>query len=179
MNVTSASLTISSPTLQTPLARPILPGAFVSSMSITSTTPGKTDFPHFTSSPDIKYTSWVAASPFFFIRMPPAAQRKIPHDVEHFVPDEFLGIAQRLGREHGVIANNDRVFEAAAFDEAVLEKQFDLVVKTKRACVRQFVFPGFRRDGRAVKLREASLFVRTGAGDLEVLVGKHRHHRLT
>ena len=54
MNVTSASLTISPSTLQTPLALPILPRDFVSSTSMTSTSPGTTGLRHFTSSADMK-----------------------------------------------------------------------------------------------------------------------------
>ena len=54
MKVTSASLTTSSRTLQTPLALPILPRDLVSSTSMISTSPGTTGLRHFTSSAAMK-----------------------------------------------------------------------------------------------------------------------------
>ena len=54
MKVTSASLTTSSPTLQTPLARPILPRTLVSSTSMMRVSPGPTGLRHLTSSADMK-----------------------------------------------------------------------------------------------------------------------------
>ena len=107
----------------------------------------------------------------------PAQQRKVADDIEHLVPDKFLRITQRLGRQHGVVADDHGVFQAAAFDQAVLDQVLDLLVKTKRARVRQFLLPGLGREFDAVKLREAALLVRAGAGDLEAVVGKQRHHR--
>ncbi len=44
--------------------------------------------------------------------------------------------------------------------------------------MRQFFFPGLRRDFRAVKLGEASLLVRARAGEFEAVVWEQRHHRL-
>ena len=87
----------------------------------------------------------------------PAEQRQVAHDVEHLVPHEFLGITQRLGRQHGVVANDHRVFQAAALDQAVLDEILDLLVKTKRPRMGQFLFPRLGRDFRAVKLGEPAL----------------------
>src|SRR5579883_1239058 len=54
MKVTSASLTSSPSTLQTPLALPILPRNLVNSTSITSVSPGRTGLRHFTLSAAMK-----------------------------------------------------------------------------------------------------------------------------
>ncbi len=106
-------------------------------------------------------------------------QRQVADDVEHLVPHEFIGIPQRFGGEHRVVADDHRVFQATALDEAVFNQKLDFLVKTKRARVGQFLFPRFGRDFRAVKLGEPAFFVRAGAGDFEDLVGKQRHRRLT
>ena len=108
----------------------------------------------------------------------PAQQRQVAHDVEHLVPDEFLRIAQRLGRQHRVVANHHRVLQAAALDQAVLDQVFDLLVEAERARVRQVALPGLGRQFDAVELGEPALLVRAGAGDLERLVREERHHRL-
>src|SRR5690242_419169 len=55
IKVTSASLTTSPSTLQTPLALPILPRTLVISTSMTITSPGTTGLRHLTSSADMKY----------------------------------------------------------------------------------------------------------------------------
>ncbi len=73
----------------------------------------------------------------------PAQQRQVAHDVEHLVPDKFLGIPQRLGRQHRVVADDHRVFQAAALDEAVFDEMLNLLVKAKRPGVRQFPSPRF------------------------------------
>src|SRR5713226_6503629 len=62
INVTSASLTTSPATLQTPLALPILPRCFVSSTSMIKRSPGRTGLRHFTFSAAMKYASWRAFS---------------------------------------------------------------------------------------------------------------------
>ena len=108
----------------------------------------------------------------------PAEQRQIAHNVEHLVPHKFLGIPQRFGCQHRVVADDDGIFQAAALDEAVFDEELDFLVKTKCPCVRQFRLPGLGGDFRAVKLGEPAFFVRAGAGDFEGLVGKQRHHRL-
>ena len=59
----------------------------------------------------------------------------------------------------------------------LLDEKLDFFVETKRPRVRQFLFPRFGRDFRAVKLCEPALLVRTRAGDFEAVVGKQRHHR--
>ena len=66
---------------------------------------------------------------------------------------------------------------AAAFDQAVLDEEFDFFVKTKRARVSQFAFPGLRGNLDAEKLREAALAVRTGAGYFQPVVRENRHQR--
>ena len=108
----------------------------------------------------------------------PAKQRQVAHDVEHLVPHEFFGISQRLGREHRVVADDHGILQTAALDQAVFDEVFDFLEKTKCPGVRQFLFPRFGCDFRAVKLREPSALVRAGAGDFESLVGKQRHRRL-
>ena len=107
----------------------------------------------------------------------PASQRKVAHNIQHFVPDKFLRVTQRLGRQHRVVPDDYGVLQTAAFDEAILKQIFNLLEKTKRPRVRQFLFPRCGRNFRAVKLGEAALLVRAGAGDLETVVGKQRHHR--
>src|SRR5882724_12277721 len=70
MKVTSASLTISSSTLQTPLALPSLPRIFIISTSTTRTSPGKTGLRHFTSFAAMKYAICPAFSACRSMRIP-------------------------------------------------------------------------------------------------------------
>ena len=107
----------------------------------------------------------------------PAKQREVADDVEHLMADKFLGIAERFGGEHGVVADDDGVFQAAALDESVLDEKFDLLEKAKGAGVGEFLFPGGGGDLGGIKLGEAALAVGTGAGDLEMFVGEQRHAR--
>ncbi len=96
-----------------------------------------------------------------------AHQRQIADDVQNLVPDEFLRVAQRLGGQDGVVADDHGVFQAAALDQAVLDQVFDLLEKTKRPRMGQFALPGFRRHLEAVKLGEAPFGIRAGASDLQ------------
>jgi hypothetical protein len=89
------------------------------------------------------------------------------------VPHKFLAVTQRLGRENGVVADNDGVFQAAAFDEAVLDEELDLLKKTKRPRVGDFADPGLRRKFDAEELGETAFGVGAGASDLEPFVRKN------
>src|SRR5439155_6750362 len=96
--------------------------------------------------------------------------REIADDVEHFMPHEFLLIPQRLIGEHGIVADHHGIFEAAAPDESVRDEIFNLFVETKGAGVGEFALPSVGGKLEAVKLREASLLVRAGAGYFEHFV---------
>ena len=104
-------------------------------------------------------------------------QRQIADDIQHLVPHKFLAIAQRLGRQHRVIANHHGILERTTFDKSVLEEKFNLLVKTKRPRVRKFLLPRLRRDFRGKKLGETPLLIRARASNLEIFVRKQRHHR--
>ena len=56
-----------------------------------------------------------------------AEQGQVADDVDHLVPDKFLRVPQRLGRQHRVITDDDGVLQAAAFDKAVFKKKFQLL----------------------------------------------------
>ena len=60
-----------------------------------------------------------------------AHQRQVADNIEHLVADELLRIAQRLVRQHGVVTDDHGVLEAAAFDQAVLDEELDLLEKAK------------------------------------------------
>src|SRR5439155_6176389 len=47
-------------------------------------------------------------------------QRQVPEQVQHFVPDKFLGIPQRLRRQHRVVPNHHGVFQAPPSDQTAL-----------------------------------------------------------
>ena len=57
-------------------------------------------------------------------------------------------------------------------------RYFDFLEEAESARLGQVAFPGFGVELDAVVLGEASLFVGTGAGDLEILVGEDRHDGL-
>ena len=87
----------------------------------------------------------------------PAQQRQVADDIEHFVPHEFVRIAQRFVGQDGIVANDDGVFQAAAFDQAVLDQELDLLEKAKCAGVGDIAFPGLRRKLEAEKLGKSAL----------------------
>jgi hypothetical protein len=99
-----------------------------------------------------------------------AQQREVPDDVQDLVPHELVRVAERLGGEHGVVADHDGVLEGAALDQAVLDQVLDLLEETERARVGDVAPPGFRGDLDAVKLREPARVIGARAGDLEAVV---------
>ena len=98
-----------------------------------------------------QFAAWPGRTAMMCAAQRPAQQRQVADDVQHLVPHKFLRIAQRLGRQHGVVADDDGVFQAAALDESVLDEKFDFLEKAKRPRVGQFLFPRLRRDFRADK----------------------------
>ena len=93
------------------------------------------------------------------------------------MPHELLAVAHRLGRQHGVVADDDGVLEAAAADEAVLDEVLDLLVKTKRPRLGDLALPRLGRQLDAEKLGEPSALVGAGARDLEAVVREGGYHR--
>ena len=75
-----------------------------------------------------------------------AYERQVTNHVQNFVPHELIRISQRLGCEHRVIADHDRIFQTAASNEPILDQVFDLVEKTECARISQFLFPAFGCD---------------------------------
>ncbi len=106
-----------------------------------------------------------------------AQQGEVAEDVEHLVPDEFVRVAQGLGGEHGIVADDDRVLQAAPLDEAVLDQVLDLLVEAKRAGVREFAAPRLRRDFEAEVLGVTPPAVRARAGEFEPVMREDRHLR--
>ena len=60
-----------------------------------------------------------------------ANQREIANNIVDFVPNEFVGEAQRFLAENGIAAQDDGVFQAAALDQVLLHERFDLLVVNK------------------------------------------------
>src|SRR5438105_2566413 len=93
------------------------------------------------------------------------------------MPHEFVGISQWLGRQYGIIADHDRIFEAPALDQSVVKQESDFIVKTKRAGMRQLPLPDLGRNFGAIMLGKAPLAIGAGARDLKHLVRKEGHYR--
>src|SRR5262249_45373732 len=106
-------------------------------------------------------------------------QRQVTDDIENLVTDKFVSVAQRLRRENRVVADDDSVFQAAAFDQSALDQEFDLFKKAKCAGVRNIAVPGFRIDLDRKKLGKASVLIRARASDLELLIWENRNNRFT
>jgi hypothetical protein len=105
----------------------------------------------------------------------PAKQSEVADDIEDLVPDEFIGIAQWFVSEDGIFADDDGVFEAAAFNQPVFDEELDLFEKAKRAGMSDVALPGFWGNFEAAKLSEPTFFIGAGAGDFENLVGEKGH----
>ena len=106
-----------------------------------------------------------------------AGEREIANDIEDFVPDKFIGKPERLLAEDAVAAGDDRIFQAAALDEAFVHERLHILVENKRARRRDLLFVEFRSDLRAEELREASLRPHLRAGDPEFGIGENHKHR--
>ena len=106
-----------------------------------------------------------------------ADECQVADDVEHLVADELLRIPQRLVGQHGILADDDRILETPALDQAVLDEEFDLLVEAEGPGVTQFLLPAGRCDLEGEELGEPPPLVGAGAGDLETRVREHRHLR--
>src|SRR5437867_6947302 len=53
-------------------------------------------------------------------------QRKVAHNVENLVPDEFVLETQWLLAQDRIAAHNDRVFKAATLDEIFFHQRLDI-----------------------------------------------------
>ena len=107
-----------------------------------------------------------------------AQQRQVSEDVQNLVPHELVLVAQRLGGQHRVIADDHGVLQAPALDQPVLVEQLQLLEEAERSRVGEFLGPGLRRHFEAEELREAPAAARARAGNLQPVVGEHLHHRL-
>src|SRR5437588_11046826 len=104
-----------------------------------------------------------------------AKKRQVADDVEYFVTYEFVGVTERFIGENGIFSDDDGVFEAAAFDEAVFYEILDFLKKAERASMGDVALPTFGRDFHAAELSESAFFVGTGAGNFEDFIREQGH----
>src|SRR5437763_13008365 len=81
-------------------------------------------------------------------------KRQVADDIDDFVPDEFVGEAQRFLAQDRFAAHDDSVLEAAAFDEIFFHQRLDVLVENKGAGRRDLALVNGGRDFRGKKLRE-------------------------
>jgi len=102
-------------------------------------------------------------------------ERNVADDVQDLVADELIRIAKRFVGENRIIADDDGILKTAAFDETVGVEIFDFFKETERACVGDFLGPGFRVNFDAEIFGHATAAARTCAGNLELVVRENRN----
>ena len=99
-------------------------------------------------------------------------QGEVADDIEDLVTDEFVRKTERLFAQHGVVADDNGIFEAAAADEAFLHERLDVFVVDEGAGGGDVVFVNLRGDFEAEVLRVVAVRTSLGAGDAELGVGQ-------
>src|SRR5207237_4801982 len=102
---------------------------------------------------------------------------QVTDDVDDFVPDELVGEAQRFLAQDRFTAHDDRVLEAAAFDEIFFHERLDVLVENKGAGRRDLALVNDGRDFRGKKLRELPAGPALRAGDSEFWIGQNDEER--
>lgn len=96
-----------------------------------------------------------------------SAEEEIANEVECLVSGKLVGVAHGFLGEDLFAADDDRVFERAAFDESFVEEGFDVLVECEGSGGSDFLFVGLCIDLTGEILREASVWSEVGDGDAE------------
>src|SRR5262249_27304073 len=104
-------------------------------------------------------------------------QCEITDDVENLVPREFVGKTQRFFAQDSVSANDNRIFQTAAFNQILLHQLCDFFVINKRARGCDFAFIEAWRNVGGKELRESIVWARLSAGNPKLLIGQQDQER--
>lgn len=104
-------------------------------------------------------------------------EHEVTDEVEGLMACELIVEAHRLLGHDFFPADDDCVFKRTAFDEALVEKGFDVFVKGEGTRGRDFVLVKFGGDDAGEVLHEASVFADVSDGDAELFVGNDGDER--
>jgi len=97
-------------------------------------------------------------------------KHEVSDDVEGFVAGEFVLKAHGLFGHNFFAADDDGIFEGAAFDETFVEEGFNILVESKGSSWCDFFLVGLRIHHRREVLNEAAVFSDVGHGDAEFFI---------
>src|SRR6266446_3505215 len=98
---------------------------------------------------------------------PLSEKRKVADNIDDLVTDEFVGKPQRLLAQDRFTADDDRVLEAAAFDQVFFHERLDVFVINKCPRWGDLALVNCGGDFRGKKLCELTAGTGLRAGDPE------------